>query len=191
MNNTFESFAKQISQKVLALSTKHAGLLETWSEAPSRPYDLSPTECAGFTNKPDMVAGHPYFTIDVLVLVATKESTVQLRTWCIYSTVGDDGIERFDNIQLSYTPDLAAATALATKAGNITRDDIQSLLLAPETHLDRLTVSHESGVNQTTHEKVGERFDSLHDDLTDASVVEKIQKALEAALANLEALPKE
>lgn len=188
MNDTFESFAKTISQKVLALSTKHSNLLETWSEAPSRPYELSPTECAGFTNKPDATAGHPYFTIDVLVV--KKENMAQLRTWCIYSTVGNDGIERFDNIQLSYTPDMATATALAAKAGDITREDIESLLLAPETHVDRVTVSHESGIDQTTKEKVGERFDSLDDDLTDAAVADKIKKALEGALANLEALPK-
>lgn len=152
--------AKQIADEILDLSTALERVMEQWSDTDQRPNGLSATECVGFITK-ESTGDDISITVDLQA--PSDGSEALLRTWAIASRSDANNIERFDNIQLTFAVDYDSARAVTQKAGEATRDDLRTLLRLPETKLMQVVVSDQSGLDKTTGESLGQRYE-LDDD---------------------------
>jgi hypothetical protein len=113
MIENLDTTAKQVGNNLIDISSQLEAKMEKWSDVPARPDALSDTECVGFINKKTATEGLN-LVVDLWAPLASGQAT--LRLWGIESKVGDDKIERFNNIQLDFTPDYDQARTVAEKA---------------------------------------------------------------------------
>jgi hypothetical protein len=157
--------------------------MSKWSDALTRPQDLSITECVGFINKETATDGLN-LSIDIQAPAGNEQAV--LRTWGIMSQLDDNQIERFDNIQLDFAVDYQRARELAKKGGDVTRDDIRTILHDQSTKLTRVVVSNQSGLDAASQQILGERYDlSIGEPGDHSNLAGKIVSALNVVLPAL------
>ena len=180
MTEEFTTTAKRIGDELIDISESLALKMEKWSDVPVRPNSLSDTECVGFITKESPTAGLD-LVIDIQAAAGTD--TAILRTWAIASTLDDTGNERFNNIQLDFAMDYDVARAVAQKGEAVTHDDIRRALHEPTTTLSHTVVSNQSGLDATSQQPLGERYDVTVAELgQQAGAADKIGRALHVVL---------
>lgn len=183
MNENLDTTARQIGNKLINLSNVLGAEMETWSDAPSRPNGLNTNECVGFISKEGAASGLS-LVIDVQAPSGVSEAT--LRTWAIESISDNEGNERFNNIQLTFDLDYVTARELAQKGPVVTRDDISTILNEPSTQLASVIISNQSGIDPTTQQQVGERYEMGADDLSQTpDDAAKITSAMNAVFGHI------
>lgn len=114
-----------------------------------------------------------------------------LRTWAIESQPDVNNIERFDNIQLTFTVDYSSARSVTQKDSGVTRDDLRVLLNLRSTSLIHLILSDQSGLDKVSGEALGQRYELDTRELGQQEVsIKTIAAASNAILSRLEASSK-
>jgi len=181
--------AKQTGLELIDMSDTLADRMRTWADLFAENPDIQIAAfTAGFiSDSPE--AHNLELTIDVQ---APPDKASVLRTWVIETLTNDNGVESFNNIQLTFEADDHQVHELVAKSNAITREDIRQLLQNPSTRLADITVSNESGGDgtQQTH---GERYDFRVDELADnAGKATEVNNVLQLVLEKLkQALAKE
>ncbi len=183
MNAKLNTSAKQIANELITLSTTIDHELEKWSDNDKRPNDLDTTECVGFISKETTSEG---LNLVVDLQAALNSSEAILRTWAIKSQPDSNNIERFNNIQLTFAVDYNLARQVAQKGSGVTRDDLRTILSFKDSSLLRIVVSDDSGVNNTTGETLGQRYElDANKQDQQAGSIETISVALNTVLSRL------
>lgn len=176
--------ATRIGDTLIDMSAALDGKMEKWSDIANRSNNVDTPESAGFVNKETATSG---LSLVVDIQVPANEDEAILRTWGIESKLGEDQVEHFNNIQLDFAVSYSQARNLAKKGSDVSRNDIRTLLHDQDTKLKCATVSNEAGLDQVSHQRLGERYDLMvgeSDD--DKALVGKINDALDAVIIKLE-----
>lgn len=181
MQETIDTTVKQIGEDIIELSALLNAKMEKWSDLPVRPNGLSDTECVGFINKASTQDG---VNIIVDIQAPKNQSKALLRIWSIDSAQDHSGNERFNNIQLDFDMDYQSACSLAQKGAATTRDDMRGALRQSSTKLSHVTISNQSGIDKSTQQMLGERYDAAADSI-DTEAANKLGQALRKVLATL------
>ena len=183
--DTLDTTAKRIGSEFIDLSDTLNTKMEKWSAVAQRPDNLSDTECVGFLSKKESVPSGVSLLIDIQAPANTDKAT--LRIWGIASSQDDEHRERFNNIQLSFAMDYAAARVITQKGDGVTRDDIRAALHEPSTRLSHVVVGNQSGFDEASQQQLGQRYDITGDELDHYQAVDTVAEALSAVLATLKA----
>lgn len=183
MNTALDKTVKQVANELITLSQKFDEKMERWSDVATSQEGLNPTEYAGFINKAAHNDDRLSFVIDVQAPDATQHAI--LRVWAIETALDEKQNERFNNIQLTFGMDYKVARTLAQKTANITRDDLRAALGDANTQLAHVVVSNRSGLDKSSEQILGERYDFTAAELAEATNTDAIAAALQTVLAAL------
>jgi hypothetical protein len=147
--------AKQTGDTIIDISERMSAEMQKWSDVSERPYELGPTECVGFINKTTSDGGLN-LTIDLLTQKKTADAT--LRIWAITSEWDNDQNQRFNNIQMTFSAELPAAKEITVRGGDVTREDLRTIVYNKNTRLTRVVLSDKSGLDETER-SLGRRYD--------------------------------
>jgi hypothetical protein len=181
MNENLATAAKRTGSVLVDISDTLSAKMERWSDVPQRPNRLSTTECVGFINKED-TSTQLSLVLDIQAPDNADKAT--LRVWAIKSESASNGNELFNNIQLDFAMEYAAARVYTQKAEAITRDDIRAALREPHTRLAHLVVSDNSGVDTASQQSLGMRYDVTSEQL-DEDTSNKVAAALQAVVSRI------
>jgi hypothetical protein len=182
MNDDLNLTARKVGDALIDISALLAAKMEKWSEVSKRPNDLGDTECVGFINREAATAGLN-LVVDVQAPAIADKAT--LRIWCLESKLDSSNIERFNNIQLDFDIDYSQARAVTQKRASATRDDIRTALHEESTRLVHILVSNQAGLDKTSQQTLGERYDVTMDDASEEASATAIASTLEMVLAAL------
>lgn len=182
MSENLDVAAKRIGDKLIDISDVLDTKMEKWSSASQRPDNLSDTECVGFVNR-ESVPSAVNLVVDIQAPADSNQAT--LRIWGIASKRDDTGHERFNNIQLDFDMDYAAARVITQKTDRVTRDDIRVALHEPNTQLSHLVVGNQSGFDEASQQQLGKRYDIPADELDQYDSINAVVDTLNPVLAAL------
>lgn len=183
MTDELSGRAKQIGDEIIDISTSLDKKMDKWSDLPTRPDSLGPTERVGFINKATATSG---LNLVVDIQVPADKDEALLRTWAIESKPDDDRIERFSNIQLNFIVSYSQARELAKKAGDVTYNDIRAMLHDKNTQLAHVVVSDQSGFNEESQQTLGKRYDLTVNELDGhQDIIDTVSDALNNVLLTL------
>jgi hypothetical protein len=156
---------KYYADELIDIIISHKDNLETWHVRRELPNDFEKAEIAGFIDK----LGSTDSNIEHgLSIQATKTSDLGLlRVDVITTTKREDGAEVFNSILMIFTTDHKEANTVGAKGGNVSYEDLRSLMHSENSFISDFSISSNTGSDPKTHKNYGKRIDNQDGDYRD------------------------